>query len=134
MRVPIPYVGWLNPGHGITPLLNQLRVVDGYRWSRFREEVGDDRTQLGGIPTGALVDLRAVRPSFGNPDQAALDLEDPSRDVARFVAAEPHHEWRDVLRGHWVEAIVGAGRHLGEHRLGHPGAGARGDRVHSDAV
>src|SRR6185437_7532839 len=111
-----------------------LRAVDGYRWSRFGQKDGDDRAHLGGVPAGAFVGLRAVRPPFGYPDQAALDLEDPPGDVAGFVAAEPHHQWRDVLWGHRVEAIIGASRHVGEYRLGHPGAGAWGDRVHGDAV
>jgi len=59
--------------------------------SRIKRRPGDDRTQLCGIPASAFVGLRAVRPPFGYPDQAALDLEDPPGDVAGFVAAEPHH-------------------------------------------
>ena len=54
----------------------RLRAVDRHRRTRLGEQVRDDGAELRGIPPRALVDLRSVRPTFGNPDQPALDLED----------------------------------------------------------
>ncbi|GAB2807796.1 hypothetical protein GCM10022221_01340 [Actinocorallia aurea] len=56
-------------------------AVDGFGHGGLGEEPVDGRADLGGLPAGAAVEPGAVPPAVGDADHAALDLEDPPRDV-----------------------------------------------------
>src|SRR5262245_18969841 len=66
----------------------ELRPVDRDRRSRLGEQLGDHGTEFGGVPPGALVDLRSVGPALGDTDDATLDLEHLAGDILGLDAAE----------------------------------------------
>ena len=109
-----------------------------------------DRRRRGGL---GQEQSSTVGPSSAGSQRAPLSTADPccqpsatetfpastsnTRPVTSPTAlTEPHDQRRHVLRRHRVErrGIVGRRHHVGEDRLGHAGAGRRGDGVGGDAV
>lgn len=50
----------------------QSGSVDLDRLARLHQQIGDHGHEFGGIPAGALVDLRSVRPALGDADDATV--------------------------------------------------------------
>src|SRR2546421_12583641 len=77
-------IGPPREGYSVCSAGGGLRAVNRNRRPCLGEQILDRRAKFGGIPSGALVDLRPVGPTLGHPDDAALDLEHPAGDVLGF--------------------------------------------------
>src|SRR3954470_1805784 len=97
------------------------------------EEGADRFVQFVHRPGLALGREHAVeRGRLHHADLAGVDDEHVARDVVRGAGAEPDDDRGDVLDRPGVDLVsVRRGR---ERRLGHGGAGARGERVRAHAV